>query len=91
MTFGARYSVLWTAKAESQLAEAWAAATDRSSVTSAANRLDADLAVDPFAVGESRPDNYRIEVRGVLAIIYRVSELDRIVCVVRVWRIADGS
>jgi hypothetical protein len=89
MTSRARYSVLWTAKAEGQLAEAWAAATDRAAVASAANGLDADLATDPLAVGESRADNYRIEVRGVLAIIFSVSELDRIVLVVRVWRIAD--
>lgn len=89
MTSRARYSVLWTAKAEGQLAEAWAAATDRESVASAANGLDIDLAIDPFAVGESRADNYRIEVRGVLAIIYSVSEMDRTVLVVRVWRIAD--
>jgi hypothetical protein len=51
--------------------------------------LDIDLAIDPFAVGESRADNYRIEVRGVLAIIYSVSEVDRTVLVVRVWQIAD--
>jgi len=51
--------------------------------------LDIDLAIDPLAVGESRADNYPIEVRGVLAINFSVSELDRIVLVVRVWQIAD--
>lgn len=45
MASRARFSVLWTAKAEAQLAEAqlaeaWAAATDRASVASAANGLD---------------------------------------------------
>jgi hypothetical protein len=53
--------------------------------------LDADLAADPYAIGESRADSYRIEVQGVLAIIYAVSDLDRTVSVVRVWRIADAD
>lgn len=91
MVFPARYTVLWTEKAERQLAEAWATATDRASVTAAANALDADLAIDPHAIGESRSDSYRIEVQGVLAIIYAVSDLDRTVSVVRVWRIADAD
>ena len=91
MVFPARYTVLWTKKAESQLAEIWSAATDRASVTAAANALDADLAADPYAIGESRADNYRIEVQGVLAIIYAVSDVDRTVSVVRVWRIADAD
>ena len=64
MAFAARYTVLWTAKAESQLAETWAVAADRASVAAAANALDADLAVDPYGVGESREDGLWFDIRN---------------------------
>lgn len=89
MVGSAPYTVLWTTRAESQLAAMWSAATDRPSITTAANSLDADLAADPHSLGESRADSYRIEVRGVLAVIYAVSDPDRTVTVVRVWRVAQ--
>lgn len=84
-----RYTVFWTKKAEEQLAVIWAAAPDKSAVAEAADALDASLAIDPQGTGESRADGYRIEIHGVLAIIFAASEPDRTVSVVAVWRIAD--
>lgn len=86
-----RYTVLWTKKAEGQLADIWATSPDRNAVAAAADAFDAVLAVDPHEVGESRADGYRIELRGVLAIIFTASEPDRTVSVVKVWQTSDAD
>lgn len=86
-----RYTVFWTKKAEGQLAAIWAAAPDRTAVAEAADALDSVLAVDAHEVGESRADGYRIELRGVLAIIFTASEPDRTVSVITVWRAGDAD
>jgi hypothetical protein len=86
-----QYTVFWPKKAEGQLAFIWAMAPDRAAVAEAADALDGTLAVDPHDVGESRADGYRIEVRGVLAIIFTTSEPDRTVSVVAVWLVDRGD
>lgn len=48
------YSVVWTTKAEQQLAAVWLAAPDRDAVTLAISFIEAELRINPIAVGESR-------------------------------------
>jgi|688.fasta_scaffold236505_3 hypothetical protein len=86
-----RYTVLWTKKAEQQLALIWVAAPDRAALAAAADSMDAALGGEPQDVGESRADGYRIELRGGLAIIFYVSEPDRTVSVVSAWRTREAE
>jgi len=79
-----RYTVLWAAKAESQLAALWTGGGDRETIAATVDQFDRSLSRDPFLIGESRSDGYRIEVSGPLAFIFRVSDPDQKVTVLRV-------
>lgn len=81
-----RYTVVWAAKAESQLAALWASDGDRETIAATVDQFDRSLSRDPFLIGESRSDGYRIEVSEPLAFIFHVSSQDRKVTVIRVWR-----
>jgi hypothetical protein len=83
-----RWTVLWKADAESDLAEFWVNATDKAAITAAANRIDVQLRRDPLNTGESRADDDRIHVEGPLGILFTVDSMDCKVYVERVWRIA---
>ena len=82
-----RYTVVWQPRAMLQLAQTWENAHDRSIITQAADKIDQLLANSPEMVGESRSDGFRTDCVGPLAFIFHVSEADRLVSVVRVWRI----
>jgi hypothetical protein len=82
-----RYTVGWKPSAEQELARLWMNAPDRGAVESAANRIDALLGSDPDAYGESRSGRTRILIAPPLAVFYEVSEPDRFVDVMKVWRI----
>lgn len=80
------YAVTWLASAERELADLWNSAVDRSSVAAAADAIDAALARNPQAVGESRDVNTRIAFEPPLVILFDVDESARIVQVWDVWR-----
>jgi hypothetical protein len=82
------YSVLWVPEALDELATIWADAApdDRSLITDAVDDLDEQLKADPAAIGESREEEFRILISLPIAVQYRVSEPDRLVQVVSVWR-----
>lgn len=80
------YTVDWIPSAENDLAEIWNGATDQADVTAAADAIDADLARDPWRVGESREGVSRIHVRQPLAVEYDVIADDAKVIVWHVWR-----
>ena len=80
------YTVTWRPWAESELAEAWVNAPDRSAVTRAAANIDQALAYKPLAVGESRFGCTRVLFDGPLAVYYDVIEDDRKVVIWKVWR-----
>ena len=82
-----RYFVLWQRDAEAELAQLWMEAEDRSALRQAADDMDRLLSADPLGVGESRHGEYRIAFFPPLGFEFRVSEPDRRVVVVRVWRI----
>jgi len=81
-----KFTVLWAPRAESALAQLWTSAPDRNAVALAADTIDNLLRDNPLSVGESRPDNRRIIFVLPLAVTYTVSELDRTVKVLKVWR-----
>jgi plasmid stabilization system protein ParE len=81
-----RFTVVWAPRAESQLAMLWVDGDDREAIAATVDEFDRALSRNPSVVGESREDGYRIEVCGPLAFIFNVSEPDRKVTVLRVWR-----
>jgi hypothetical protein len=83
------YTVVWKPGAESALTQAWIEATDRRTLTEAADTIDALLRASPLEVGESRASPTRILVVSPLAVYYDVSEDDRLVTVWAMWRFRE--
>ena len=80
-------TVTWLPLAEAKLINLWLGAPDRRAVSAAANNLDILLRTDADQLGESRADDVRVLIEGVLGIYYRVKVDDRLVEVLNVWRI----
>ena len=86
-----KWTVIWKADAESDLAKMWVDATDKAAISAAANHIDALLRKDPLNTGESRTDGDRVYFETPLGILFTVGDMDRKVFVERVWRIpSDG-
>jgi hypothetical protein len=84
-----RYTVVWLSSAQNRLASLWtnADASDRPAITSAANRIDQQLAHDPASAGESRSQGRRLLFVLPLAVVFKVYEPDRKVVVLSVRRV----
>ena len=82
------YQVFWVPDAEQDLAAIWLDADDRRQVTNAAHAIDSTLQIDPESAGESRDEGRRIFWEPPLGVIFVVSEPDRRVSVLNVWRFA---
>jgi len=82
-----KWTVLWNIDAGNDLTEMWINSPDKSALTSAANRIDAQLAHDPLNTGESRTDDDRVHYEPPLGVLFTVDALDRKVYVVRIWRV----
>ena len=78
------YAVIWTKRAIDQLAQAWIDTSDRPAVQRASNRIDAMLAMQPWAHGESRLGNDRLLFEPPLAVYFRIDDADRKVFVISV-------
>jgi len=74
-----RYTVVWHDDAQNQLAEIWTNASDRQTVTLAANAIDRHLAVDTTAKGIAVEGDLRLAIVPPLRVLFAVSELDRMV------------
>ena len=81
-----RYTVLWTAAAQQELAALWLAARDRERISEAATAIDSTLERDADKAGESRFAEFRILFVAPLGIYYHVTAADRAVRVTAVWR-----
>ncbi len=79
-----RFTVVWLRSANDQLAQIWLDASDRSAVSSAADRIDQTLATDPMGKGEEVHEGLRRLVVAPLQVLYAVRESDRIVEVGRI-------
>ncbi len=82
-----KYTVVWTPKAQRDLATIWTTAADRNAVSAATNRIDYLLARNPHGVGESRSAFARLLIVRPLAVLYRVQDQDCLVTVGAVWTI----
>ena len=83
-----RYTVIWKPAAIQELATLWTNASDRERVRISADSFDHDVALQPLELGESSPGGFRVAFADVLGFVFHVDESDRLVSVVRVWRIA---
>jgi hypothetical protein len=79
-----RYTVTWLNQALEQLAEIWLRATNRQSITAAADAVDIELAVDPDTKGEAVAPKIRMLVVLPLDVLFSLSEPDRLVEVINV-------
>lgn len=79
------YTVAWIGEAEEELAAMWVNAVDRSVIAEAADSLDNQLARNPAAIGESRPNAQRIAYHLPLGIRFQILDDDRLVRVLAVW------
>jgi hypothetical protein len=82
-----KWTVVWTKDAENELAKLWVDASDRDTITSAGNAVDAWLSRDPYSNSESRDGSTRVMIPAPLAVAYDVSAEDCMVTVWAVWRI----
>ena len=81
-----KYTVVWLKAAQDLLADLWLNAPDRREFTDAANAIDAQLRIDPFAYSESRgTDDQRVLIFPPLGVAFDVSDGDRLVTVYAVW------
>jgi hypothetical protein len=81
-----RYTVVWLESAQNHLANLWVAAPDKSAVASASDAVDARLGQSPYANSTPRPVGDWIMYVAPLGVAYTVSEADRMVTVLGVWR-----
>jgi len=81
------HTVVWLPAAEKELAALWLDAPDRDAITNAANSIDQSLERNPEAEGESRPSGRRIMFLPPLGAVFKILPSDRLVIVMRVWRI----
>ncbi|MBI1917542.1 MAG: type II toxin-antitoxin system RelE/ParE family toxin [Planctomycetes bacterium] len=86
-----RYTVNWKLGAQNHLAQLWIEAPDRDVVTAAANQIDNELAEDPDTKGRPLREGLRSLDISPLRVLYEVNEMDRIVHVYSVRRIAPPS
>jgi plasmid stabilization system protein ParE len=75
------WTVIYRPDAADDLTTIWLDATDRQAIAAAANSIDRQLGIAPFAAGESREGNSRILFEGPLTVFFDVDEQSRIVTV----------
>jgi hypothetical protein len=76
-----RYTVLWSQAAENELAMLWCDYRNRSDITRATDRIDADLREDAHQKGLLLPRNLRMLSHSPLTAYFRVDQADRKVLV----------
>ena len=81
-----KYTVLWSHRAEEDLATLWVHAEERSSIAEAANEIDQRLHNNAPDEGESRSPGVRILLVPPLGVTFTVSAEDQLVRIVHVWQ-----
>lgn len=79
-----KFNVYWKAIAETQLAEYWPRAKDRSAVVAAAETIVALLENNPIGHGESRAGLERVVIENPLSVTYRIDDRSQSVLIVDV-------
>lgn len=83
------FTVTWPDEARDQLAAIWLKCDSRTrhEITTYAADVDRHLRANADRIGESREPGIRILAEVILGIEFRVSVLDRVTSIDRVWRI----
>ena len=82
------FTVAWSKEARDQLTATWINANsfDRREITDSAALLEKHLRANAPRIGESRDDEtLRFVSTGPLGVEFQVSELDRLVIIVKAW------
>ena len=79
-----RYTVVWHASAQEELAAIWISEPNRNAVTDAAHLIDVVLSQDAATKGVKLSEGLRAFFTPPLRILFSVNEGDRVVEVVRV-------
>jgi hypothetical protein len=82
-----RYTLVWHASAQDELAQLWINARDRNAVTTAAHVIDVELSQDAATKGVEVGEGLRAFFAPPLRVLFTVDEGDRVVEVVRVRRL----
>jgi hypothetical protein len=82
-----RYTVVWMPQAQDELAQIWIDAADRQAVTNAAPVVDRTLRTDAHRQGRPLGGDRVLSVPP-LAVVFSVSQADRMVHVYQVWSTA---
>lgn len=80
-----KWTVVWMAQAEADLAELWIESEDRDALTFAIDLIDELLSEDPENQGESRDEGERWLMVRPVTVQYVVSVDDRLVTVFSLW------
>jgi hypothetical protein len=80
-----KFTVVWRPIALNRLAELWTKSADRGAVARASDAIDALLADDPHSQGESRSGAIRILIVIPLGVLFKISDPDCLVTVLKVW------
>jgi hypothetical protein len=84
-----RYTVIWIGIAEQELAALWLAATDRSGINAASNRIERLLSWNADTVGTLSFDTVRTLLVSPLGVDFEFSTDDHLVSVLSVWDLND--
>jgi hypothetical protein len=86
------FTVIWKPEAIAELTEVWlhADSPTRQRVTAAVNEIDALLRRSPQQAGESREANtLRVLIVATLVVEFYLSEDDRRIDIIKVWRFRE--
>lgn len=86
-----KYTVTWSPEAMADLATLWLDAVDRDAVAESSDRIDVDLRWDAHLRGDERPLSKRTYYEWPLGVDFEVSEPDRMVRVLAVFRMKTGN
>jgi hypothetical protein len=75
------WTVVYLPSAEDELAELWLRSSDRTTFSSAANAIERKLRSDPLKGGEQLTSLTRVIIQRPVAMLYDVSDADRLVTV----------
>lgn len=81
-----RFTVIWTPRAEQELAALWINSSQRAEVTRAAHALEQRLRLRPDTTGESRPGGVRIDFEAPLGVRFRLNVRTGIIQLFHVWQ-----
>jgi hypothetical protein len=81
-----RYTVVWTLRAEKELAQVWLEASDKSQLSAVANELERLLRENDAARRASGVGNIGVLGIAPLSVAYAISDADHLITIFTAWR-----